>query len=358
MSFLGALTVQGGGAVQSAARGALPLWGDYSLADPHFLWLFPIALVFFAWGRSKRGRARGRVSIVPASTLRSLRQRLMWIPGTLQVLALLCVVVALARPLRGNVYEDVVSEGVDIALVVDRSSSMEYFDLDEKEQRTRLDVVKEVVGEFAKRRMGDREGAADNCALISFARYPSLLCPFTLDYDALEGMLEKIELARIQAEDGTGIGAALAKAVAVLRPSEAKSKVVVLLTDGENNIYDILPDQAAELAAEEEIRVYTVYSARYLYTHSPFRGMVKSTTGFDTTELQRIAEVTGGRFYHARDRESLEDIYAEIEALERTERTERRYEETYDLYLWSLLPAILLYGLGWLSTGTWARRLA
>ena len=352
-----AIAVQGAG-TESAARGAVRLWGDYSLADPHFLWLFPVALLFFVWGRGRAGRARGMVSLVPSGSLRSARQRLMWIPSAFLITALLLVVVSLARPLRGNVFEDVISEGVDIALVVDRLSSMEFPDLDEAEQRSRLEVVKDVVGEFANRRMSDNEGAADNCALISFARYPTLLCPFTLDVDALTGMLEKIQLASFQAEDGTGVGSALAKAVAVLRTSDAKSKVVVLLTDGENNIYDILPDQAAELAAEEGIRVYTVYSARYLYTHSSFRGMIKSTTGFDTTELQRIAEITGGRFYHARDKDSLEQIYAEIESLERTERTQRRYEETYDLYLWSLLPAIVLYGLGWISTATWARRLA
>jgi Ca-activated chloride channel family protein len=347
--------------VRSSARGALHLWGDFSLADPAFLVLLPVALVALLWGRSRQGRARGLVPLVAAApgggpVLRSLRQRLGWVPLVLQALALVCVIVGLARPLRGNVQNDIVTEGVDIALVVDRSSSMRFDDLQRGSDR--LTVVKEVVGEFAQRRMTDREGASDNCALITFARYPRLLCPFTLDVDALTGLLDGVEMARFQEEDGTAIGVALAKAVSVLRETDSQSKVCVLLTDGENNVFDISPDQAAELAAEEGIRVYTIYSARYLYRRDAFRGWLPSEQGFDTTELERIAELTGGRFYHARDRDNLEEIYAEIEELERTERTEHRYEETFDLYLWALLPGLAFYALAWLSQATWARRLA
>jgi len=343
---------------RSTARGRLPLGGDYALADPQFLVLVPVVLLAYWWGRSRRARVRARAPVVaPIRVLavRSLRQRLAFLPGLLQILALLLVVFSLARPLRGNVHQDVVSEGVDIALVVDRSGSMRFDDLERG--RTRLEVVKEVVGDFAARRMTDREGAADNCALITFARYPKLLCPFTLDADALQGFLDEVEMVEYQEEDGTAIGVALAKAVAVLRESEARSRVVVLLTDGENNHFEITPDQAAELAAEEGIRVYTVYSARYLYVQRAFRGWVPSESGFDTAELERIAELTGGRFYHARDKENLEEIYAEIEELERTERTEKRYEETFDLYLYVLLPALALYAASWLSSATWARRL-
>ncbi len=283
-------------------------------------------------------------------------QRLAWVPDALRLVALCALVLALARPVRGNVQRDVVSEGVDIVLVVDRSGSMQFEDLEP--DTTRLEVVKDVVGEFATRRMTDREGAADNCALVTFARFPKLLCPFTLDVSALTGFLDGVEMVKYQEEDGTAIGVALAKAVSVLRGSAAKSRVVVLLTDGENNRFEISPDQAAELAAEEGIRVYTIYSARYHYVQRGLRGLVPSKEGFDTTELERIAQLTGGRFYHARDRESLEEIYAEIEELERTERTERTYEEAFDVYTWLLLPGIALYTLAWLFGATWARRLA
>ena len=341
------------GDVQSAAQGQLRLFGDYSFADPMFLWLLLVAPLCLWWGRGRRGRPRGHVSLV-IDLPRSLRQRLAWIPMVLQFVALVLAIGALARPLRGNVQSDITSEGVDIVLLVDRSGSMRFNDLERG--RPRLEVVKEVVGEFARRRMGDREGAADSCALVTFARYPQLLCPFTLDESALDDFLEGVELVQNREEDGTAIGVALAKAVAILRESDAKSKVCVLLTDGENNVEDIHPDEAAELAAEEGIRVYTIYAARFIYRHDPFRGWVPTEGKLDTSQLERMASLTGGRFYHATDKTSLEEIYREIELLERTERTERRFEETYDLYFWPLLGAVLAYGLAWISSTTWARR--
>lgn len=343
--------------VQSAASSSLRLFGDYSLANPGYLLLFLLLPFFYLWGRGRAGRLRGRVSVLPTQALRSLRQRWLWLPGVLHALALGLVIVSLARPLRGSSFDEVTSEGVDIALVIDRSGSMEFSDL--APGRTRLSVVKEVVGEFAERRMGDREGVADNCALISFAHYPELLCPFTLDAEAFKSFLNGVTLATTRAENRTGIGVALAKAVSVLRESAAKSKVVILLTDGENNVEDILPLDAAELAAENDIKVFTIYSAKYLFVADPFRGgYVASDQGFDTTELEQMAELTGGLFFHADDEQSLRAIYAEIESLERTERNETRYEENYDLYLWFLLTAIGLYAGAWFSGSTWARRLA
>jgi len=341
---------------QSAARGTLRLWGEYSLADPQFLGLLPLGMVLVFLRRSKRARAAGRIPVLPGVPLRSLRQRFAFLPGVLEELAIVLAVLCLARPLRGNVELDVVFEGVDIVLAVDRSGSMRFDDLEPG--KNRLEVAKEVVGDFAERRMTDREGASDNVALLSFARYPRLLCPFTLDVGALRGFLEEVELAERREEDGTGIGIALAKAVSTLRTSDAKSKLCVLLTDGENNIHDIEPLASAELAAEEGIRVYTIYAARYVYKQDPFRGIVKDPEPPDTRELRRIAELTGGRFYEARDRAALEGIYAEIEGLERTARRERRYEETYDLYLFLLVPAIVCYAFASISNVTWARRLA
>ena len=340
---------------ESAARGALSLGRGYSLADPLFLALLPVALLLFAWGRARRGRASGRIPLLPGEVTRSLRQRLVWVPLAMQALALVLVIVSLSRPLRGNVKYADVTEGIDIVLVVDQSSSMRYDDLERG--RRRLDVVKDVVGDFALRRMTDVEGAADNVALVTFAKYPQLLCPFTLDADALLGLLDGVDIVRHIEEDMTAIGVALTKAVALLRPSEAKSKVVVLLTDGQNNLHDITPAAAADLAAEEGIRVYTVFAAKYLYRQDHLRGFVPQPGQPDTTDLRTIAERTGGKFFRAKDRESLEEIYAEIEKLERTEREEKRFEENFDLYPLFLLPALLLYALAWLSHSTWARRL-
>ena len=341
-------------ALQSAASARLSLWGDYSLADPLMLAVLPLALLLYLWARA-RGRAYGRVCVVCAVP-RSARQHLGFVPSVLQLLALACGVVALARPLRSNVEHDLHSEGVDIALVVDRSGSMQFEDLEEG--KNRLQVVKEVLGEFAERRMNDRENAADNVALITFARYPQLLCPFTLDVNAIQGFLTGIELAKRQEEDGTAIGVGLAKAVAVLRESDARSRVCVLLTDGENNVDDITPLDASELAAEEGIKVYSVYAARYVYEHHPFRGYVPTRAVPDTSALEHMAELTGGRFFRATDRAELEGIYAEIERLERTPRSEQHFEETFDLYPWLLAPALLFALLAQFARATWWRRLA
>jgi Ca-activated chloride channel family protein len=340
--------------VLSAARARLPLWGDLALADPALLAVLPCAGLVALWVRA-RGRPGARISLVSPVPV-TLRQRLAFVPPLLQGLALVAASLALARPVRSNVQQSVHSEGIDIALALDRSGSMQFEDLERG--RNRLEVVKEVVGEFARRRMTDREGAADSVALIAFARYPQLLCPFTLDADALTGFLGGVALAQREEEDGTAIGVALAKAVAVLRESEARSRVCVLLTDGENNVDDITPDSAAELAAEEGIKVYTVFAARHVYSYHPFQGWVPTNAVPDTGELERMAQLTGGRFFRATDRAELADIYAEIERLERTPRSERRFEETHDLYPWLLFPALLAALGAQLARATLWRRLS
>jgi Ca-activated chloride channel homolog len=342
--------------VHSAADERFKLWGSYSFADPWFLLLVPVGLLALAWGRSRRGRERGRVPVLaPSATKRTIVQRLAWIPTALSAASIVLVSIALARPLRGSVETSTETEGVDIALVIDCSGSMRYEDLEEG--KTRLQVVQAVVRDFAVRRMTDREGAADNVALIVFAAYPRLLCPFTLDVDAITGFLEGLQPVENRAEDGTGIGVGLAKAVAVLRETQAKTKVVVLLTDGENNIDVITPLAAAELAAEQKVKVYTVFAGRYVYTYDVFGNLRRTQREIDTSDLEAIAAKTGGRFFRARDRKELESIYAEIEQLERTKRVERRWSETYDLYLAWLVPALACHVLAWALGSTLLRRL-
>ena len=349
--------VPAGEPVQSAAEERLALWGAYSLADPWFLLLIPAALVLVLYGRTRRGRESGRVPALPARVARrTLAQRLAFLPPLLQLAALVLVAIALARPLRGSVETSTISEGVDIALVIDRSGSMVHEDL--APGKTRLEVVKEVVRDFAVRRMTDREGAADNVALITFAAYPQLLCPFTLDVDAITGFLADLVPVKNRNEDGTGVGIGLAKAVAVLSETEARSKVVVLLTDGENNIDVITPLAAAELAAASKVKVYTVFAGRYIYTVDFFGAVRPSDREIDTSDLEQIASLTGGRFFRARDASELEKVYAEIETLERTRREEKRFSETFDLYRSFLASALACYVAAWLCGSLWIRRLA
>lgn len=345
----------------TAAEGRLPLWGDLSLADPIFLVALPLAWLALWFGRGRAGRATGRVSAIPASLGgRTLAQRLSFLPTLLQALALTLVVVALARPLRGDVRTTSVSEGVDIAAVIDRSSSMTVQDMDYEQRtdrgRTRLEVVQEVVSDFATRRMTDREGNADRVAVFSFARYPQILCPFTLDVDSVRGFVDSIEPAMGGSpEDGTGIGMALAKAVAVLRQSDADSKVVVLLSDGEETVHAIEPEEVIPMAAEEGIKVYTVFAARYV--QGGFGRWVDADRATMDT-MRRLAEETGGLFFRAKDQAGLEAAYARIEELERTPREEERSIDQYDLYPTLLLAGVAVYAAAWLLASTWLRRIA
>lgn len=327
---------------ESVATSSLPLrlelFGDIALADPVFLIGIPLVLVGMWLGRRAAARPTLRAPLPTQQVPRSLRSRLLFLPVLAQALGLAALVVALARPINYDVLESMRAEGVDIVLVVDRSSSMLVPDLEEG--RSRLDVVKDVAGDFAARRMTDQEGASDNVGLLTFARYPELRCPFTLDVEALLGFLSEVEVAREPLEDGTAIGAALAKSTSLLRDSTAKSKVVVLLTDGENSVDDIPPDAGLAMAKEADVKIYTILAATQKFSQDAFGRFVPSGVLPDTRFLEQAAEETGGAFYRARDRASLEAVYDEIEQLERTPREQERSIETEDLY-----PDVLAFGL-------------
>lgn len=338
---------------RSAAGAALELWGDLALADPLFLLAVPVGLACL-WIGSRPAHRIAPGANVPLGLRPSLRQRLAFVPGLLRAFCVVAFGIALARPVRTDVLRTETGEGVDILLVVDRSGSMAIPDMDGDE--TRMAVVKEVVSDFAQRRMTDREGAADAVGLMSFALYPELVAPFTLDDRALLAFLDGVDVVRREAEDGTAIGTALAKGTALISESQAKSRVIVLLTDGENNVNDIPPLEAAEYAASQNVRVYTILAGRYQYTFDRFGRRVAREVELDPTELKTIAEETGGRFYRARDRAELEGVYAEIEELERTEREVVRTLLTYDLYPHWLAGGLLGYLLAQLLSTTWLRR--
>lgn len=343
---------------KSSADVSLPLWSELSLADPYFLVVIPIALIAAALGVARLRHAPGRVPFVPRDLPRSLRQNLLWIPSTLRVAAVVLTILALARPLRGDIELSSLSEGVDIVLLLDRSSSMEQKDVRGRDVPRRFDIASRVLADFATRRMNDSEGASDYVALVGFARYPELLCPFTLDSDAMTGILAEVDTEKRKVMDGTGIGIAIAKAVAVLENSEAKSRVVILLTDGEETVNIIPPMRAARIAAAKGIKVYTVYAGprfRKMLTLNPGRPSYDKPV--HVGDLPEIAELTGAKFYHAETAEELEQVYAEIEGLERTEREQKSYAEHFDLYPRLLVPAFVLYLLSWLSALTWARRI-
>jgi len=339
----------------SAAEPKLELGHGLALADPWFLAVAPLGFLLWILARRRAPVLRTpSASLFAAGMPRSLRQRALFLPPLLDAAALLLFALGLARPLVVDVLETRESAGIDVMLVLDRSGSMRFTDLAPPgSDRTRLDVVRDVALDFAQRRTGDLEYAADRVGLLVFARYPELVCPPTLDYATLASFAAQVHLPIAREEDGTGIGVALAKAVDLLGASDSESRVAVLLSDGANNVELILPAEAAELAAARGVRVYTILAGAYEYDRF---GRV-TPMEIDPGELEAIAERTGGRFFRARDRAALESTYAEIETLERTPREERRERRAHDLYapivglgLLALAFSRLLQGAGLVRT--------
>jgi Ca-activated chloride channel family protein len=257
---------------------------------------------------------------------RTWRTRLVALPEVLTVLGLLLVVAALARPVRRDRLP-LETEGIDILLCLDASSSMTASDMDRC--RTRLDVAKAAAARFVAARPHDRIG------LVTFARYPDLRCPPTLDHEALAAILAEVAtVASDGPEDATGIGTAVARAADALRRSPARSKVVVLLTDGAENVAtartpdEIAPVHAAQLCRELGIRVYAVVAGQG-------GAAPAGSTAPDMRQIERLAESTGGRFFVARDAPDVDRVYGEIDALERVAFAEPRYrvEERFVPYL-------------------------
>ena len=235
------------------------------------------------------------------------------VPPLLRALALTAFVVALARPQTGITSETVLTEGIDIVLALDVSSSMLAEDLNPN----RLEAAKAVAVDFVAGRRNDRMG------LVAFAGQAFTQAPLTFDYGVVQSLLGELDIGMI--EDGTAVGMGLATAVKRLQASNAESKVVVLLTDGRNNRGEIGPITAAQMAQALGVRVYTIGVGSEDTARVPvpdgFGGTRYATMQVDIDEvtLQEVAALTGGRYFRATDNESLATIYEEIDQLERTE---------------------------------------
>lgn len=279
----------------------------------------------------------------PLARLRpSIWARLAGLPFALRVMALTLALLALARPQTGASREDVVSEGVDILLAIDVSGSMKTVDF---KPENRLHVAKQVVADFVRSRPHDRLG------MVVFAARALTKCPLTLDHEVLLTLLEDVRIGSI--EDGTAIGTALATSVNRLKDSAAKSRILILLTDGVNNRGEIDPLTAAELARTFGIKVYTVGAGKEGYAPYPFEDPLYGTVyqeilvEIDEETLEKIAEITGGKYFRATDAESLARVYEEIDSLEKTEIEQRRYVRYTEL-----APYLLATALGLLLTET------
>jgi Ca-activated chloride channel family protein len=264
-----------------------------------------------------------------------------------QVIALSALAIAMARPVTRDVMP-LREKGVDIMLVVDVSSSMRANDMDDARTKTRVAAAKEKAREFANSRTHDRVG------LVTFAKYPELRCPLTLDQRALSVFLDDVRAVLPDSEeDGTGIGIALAKATKMLEDSKAASRVVVLLSDGEETIGTIMPDEAAKLAKDANVRVHTIGIGKPRVRETIF-GTQEIPVDFST--LEGIAKTTGGRFFAAKDAGELEKVYAAIDEMEKVELEDPRYR-TIDWFTYPLLVAACLFVLGMILEFCWIRGL-
>ena len=295
---------------------------------------------------------------------RSLRSRLLRLPAWLLVLATLALAIALAGPRTGDHTTVVKREGIALVLVVDRSGSMHARDFVRGDASIdRLEALKGVLSQFLGTDGKGKGRPDDLVGVVAFAGYADSVCPLTLDHRNLAAILDDLEIVTERNEDGTAIGEGLALAVERLREHPAKSKVVILLSDGVSNAGDITPTQAAELAAAHDIKVYTVGAGRTGYAAYPVQGrggrvvLKQAYVELDERTLQQIAERTDGRYFHADDIDSLEEVYAEIDRLERTEISEQRYLQYTEHYAGFVTAALLLMGSAALASQTLLRRL-
>jgi len=328
-------------------------WNAWRFADPAFLALvILLAPVVYAAlvGRGQERLRFSSLSLVKAagggrpSILRS-------IPLVLRIAALFLIIVAAARPQGGSKQQDVTSEGVDIALVIDTSESMRAMDFNlGRDPATRLQVVKKVVHDFIDRRVNDRIG------LVVFGEEALIQCPHTTDYGILKQTLASVR--RGMAGGNTAIGNALGVAVRSLKELPGDSRIVILLTDGENTTGILDPMKAARAAATYGIKVYTigVGSTGRARFQTPL-GIEYQEVTLDEDTLKGIADATGGRYFRATDTERLEQIYALIDELEKTKVEVREYTEYEELFPFLLLPALLLLVLDVMLRTTWLRTL-
>jgi Ca-activated chloride channel homolog len=317
------------------------MFGD-KFANPVFLWLllFLPAIGYYLWWRREKMTVVLQFSSLQifGKIPRTMRERMRYIPVGLRMMAIALFIIALARPQSVSDKQNISTEGIDIVLELDLSGSM----LAEDFNPNRIEAAKQVASEFIDGRMNDRIG------LVVFSAESFTQCPLTTDYLVLKGLLRDVKNGMIA--DGTAIGLAIANGVNRLKDSKAKSKVMILLTDGVNNRGEIDPITAARIAATYGIRIYTVgvgaHGEAPYPVQTPF-GIRRQMIPVDLDEkvLTQVADMTGGKYYRATDNRKLKAIYKEIDQLERTKievTAYKRYSELYGGWLIAGLLALVL----------------
>jgi Ca-activated chloride channel family protein len=315
-------------------------FNNVTFTQPWFFSLFVLVPVLIVWYVSRNNKQQGAILISDASArgLSSWKTAFRHFPFVLRLLAIAAMILALARP--QNVYEEqnAEGEGVDIILCIDVSGSMTAQDF----TPNRLEAAKNVAIDFVNKRLTDRIG------IVIFSGESFTQCPLTTDHDVLISQIKNIRNGLL--EDGTAIGSGLGTSVDRLRTSNSKSKVIILLTDGENNGGLIDPKTAKEIAKAFGIKVYTIGVGTDGYAPEPVQTpmgivMQNGKVSIDEKLLKEIADETGGKYFRAKNNEGLNDIYAEINNLEKSKveiTRQTHYIEKFFPFLMAALALILL----------------
>lgn len=320
-----------------------------------FLLLLLVIPLLIHWRRKREDRLEASVRYPTTVHIHAITGgRYKWKSNLLfglKLVGLLLLIIALARPQRGNVVKEFTTEGIDIMLVLDISTSMQAVDF----EPNRLEAAKAVAKNFIEGRINDRIG------LTVFAAESFLQCPLTIDYDVLKELLEQVDIIE-EKYDGTAIGMAIANAVNRLRDSDAKSKVMILLSDGINNAGEIDPATAAKMAEAFDIKIYTIGLGKKGKAPYPVKlpdGRITYrlvNVEIDEEVLNRIAEVTGGKYFRATDERSLSEIYKEISQMEKSEIKVKEFVNYQEMYPLFLAPGLLLIAIsGILGLTIWRR---
>jgi Ca-activated chloride channel family protein len=326
--------------------------------DPAYLalLLFLPAIAFWLGRKGRVAAVEYSSASIAREVARETRSRAGRWQVMLPLLAAALFIVGLARPQLRTGSTEVQASGVDLMLAIDVSGSMQSLDYKvDGQPKSRVETVKAAVSKFIDARPDDRMG------LIEFSAEPYLISPLTLDHDWLHQGLERVNTGTIP--DGTAIGSAIAMGVNRLRDQPSKSKVLVLLTDGCNNMGKISSLLAAETAKALGIKIYTIGAGVRGEAPMPVKDdlgqthivMVPSDVDEDT--LGKIAQMTGGQFFRATDTEKLNDTYAQIDRMEKTTHTVKRYEHSSELFAWALVPGLLVLGTTFWLEQTRFRRL-
>lgn len=323
-------------------------------ANPKLLYLLLLVPLMVAWYifRQKDTKASLRISTLKgfSNTKPTIRVLLRHIPFVFRVIAVILIIVALARPQSTNIQKNVSAEGIDIVVSLDVSGSMLARDF----KPDRLEAAKELGIKFVSGRETDRMG------LVIFAGESFTLCPLTTDHVTLINMFKDISMGVL--EDGTAIGSGLATAISRLKDSDAKSKVVILLTDGVNNRGEIAPLTAAEIAKSFGIRVYTIgvgtYGTAPYPVQTPFGTQFRDMkVEIDEDLLTKIANTTGGEYFRAVNNKALEEVYNKIDLLEKSKIDVTEYSKREEHYRLYALAAFILIAIEVILRRTFLRSL-